>query len=82
MGQAPDDNKQETEDSKSADDMLRLTSDIVTAYLAHNPLAASDVPAMIKTVHATLGALRGVSAADAANASKPDRKSTRLNSSH
>ena len=28
MGQAPDDNKQETEDSKSADDMLRLTSDI------------------------------------------------------
>jgi predicted transcriptional regulator len=39
------------------DDLLRLTSEIVAAYLRNNPMPPSDVPAMIRSVHATLGGL-------------------------
>ena len=40
-----------------ADDLLKLASDIVAAYVSNNPIAISDVPGMIKSVHATLGGL-------------------------
>ncbi|MBV9540832.1 MAG: MucR family transcriptional regulator [Alphaproteobacteria bacterium] len=41
---------------KSAD-LLKLASDIVAAYVSNNPVSVSDLPNMIKSVHATLGGL-------------------------
>ncbi len=44
--------------SKERDeDILKLVTEIVAAYVAKNPVAASELPAIIKNVHATLGGL-------------------------
>ena len=42
-----------------SDDLLRLASDIVAAYVSNNPVPVGDLPAMIKSVHSTLGGLSG-----------------------
>ena len=39
--------------------MLRLTADIVAAYVSNNELPPEEVPKIIKSVHDTMGALRG-----------------------
>lgn len=41
------------------DDLLKLASDIVAAYVSNNPVPVGDLPAMIKSIHATLGGLSG-----------------------
>src|SRR5947209_11372397 len=33
---------------------LELTTDLVSAYVSHNPLPASDLPSLIDAVHAAL----------------------------
>lgn len=38
-------------------DLLALTSDIVAAYISNNPIPVSELPAVIKSVHSTLGNL-------------------------
>jgi len=48
-----------TSDRGRQDDLLKLASDIVAAYVTNNPVPASELPAMIKSVHATLGTLNG-----------------------
>jgi predicted transcriptional regulator len=48
-----------------SDDLLRLASDIVAAYVSNNPVPVGELPAMIKSVHATLGGLSGVAGANA-----------------
>ena len=62
-------------DSESAsmktDDILKLTSEIVAAYVRNNPVAASEVPAMIKSVHSTLGGLAASLQADGSPTQKP-----------
>ena len=40
-----------------AEGALQLTTDIVTAYLSNNVINAQDLPAIIRSVHATLEAL-------------------------
>ncbi len=40
-----------------SDDILRLATEIVAAYVSNNPIPVSEVPAMIKSVHSTLGGL-------------------------
>ncbi len=40
-----------------AEDILKLASDIVSAYVSNNPVPAADLPNMIRSVHATLGGL-------------------------
>jgi predicted transcriptional regulator len=40
-------------------DLLALTSDIVAAYVSNNPIPVSELPAVIKSVHNTLGNLNG-----------------------
>jgi predicted transcriptional regulator len=40
-----------------ADDLLRLASDIVAAYVSNNPVPVGDLPTMIKSIHSTLGGL-------------------------
>jgi predicted transcriptional regulator len=52
-------------------DLLKLATDIVAAYVSNNPVPASELPGMIKNVHATLGALSGAPTADVAISQKP-----------
>ena len=42
-----------------SDDILKLATEIVAAYVSNNPIPVSEVPAMIKSVHSTLGGLGG-----------------------
>ena len=46
------------ESELSAEEVLRLATDIVAAYVSHNQVPASEVPNMIRNVHGVLGALR------------------------
>jgi len=57
--------------SARPDDLLRLASDIVAAYVSNNPIPVAEVPGMIKSVHATLGGLTGAAPADVGSAQKP-----------
>lgn len=50
--------------------IIELTAQIVSAFVRHNPVGASDMPNLIRTVHAALAALGGT-APDTRNASKP-----------
>ena len=40
---------------ENEEDILKLVTEIVAAYVSKNPVAASELPAIIKNVHATLG---------------------------
>ena len=68
----PQNSVKDAEDgSLKTDDILRLTSEIVAAYVRNNPVPAAEVPAMIKSVHSTLGGLAASLHADGAGAQKP-----------
>ena len=41
------------------DDILKLVTEIVAAYVSKNPVDAMDLPGIIKNVHATLGGIGG-----------------------
>src|SRR4026209_1159704 len=58
-------------DSQKSDDILRLATEIVAAYVSNNPIPVSEVPAMIKSVHGTLGSLVGVSQNEGQTAQRP-----------
>ena len=40
-----------------SEELLKLASEIVAAYVSNNPVPVADLPGMIKSVHATLGGL-------------------------
>ena len=44
----------QTENPGSNDDLLRMTADVVTAYVGNNTVAPSDLADVIRTVHASL----------------------------
>lgn len=46
-------------DATKGTDFLKLTSDIVAAYVSNNPLPVGELPAVIKSVHNALGNLSG-----------------------
>jgi predicted transcriptional regulator len=46
-------------DQKSDDEILKQVTEIVAAYVSKNEVAAADLPALIKSVHATLGGFMG-----------------------
>ena len=54
-----------------ADDLLKLASDIVAAYVSNNPVPVSDLPSMIKSVHGTLGGLHSGGSSEALTNQKP-----------
>ena len=54
-----------------SDDILKLAAEIVAAYVSNNPVPVSDLPAMIKSVHGTLGGLVGASQGEIQTAQKP-----------
>lgn len=47
--------------SQRQDELLKLTGDIVSAFVSNNSVAVADLPAVIKNVHAALGVLSGAS---------------------
>jgi len=57
--------------SVKTDDILKLTTEIVAAYVSNNPIPVSEVPAMIKSVHGTLGGLVGASQGEVQTTQKP-----------
>jgi len=57
--------------SLRSDDILKLATEIVAAYVSNNPIPASEVPAMIKSVHSTLGGLGGVAQNEIQTSQKP-----------
>ena len=52
-------------------DYIELAADIVSAFVSHNTIAASELPALIRDVHAALARLDGAPAAPVAEAPKP-----------
>jgi predicted transcriptional regulator len=58
-------------ESGKGNDLLKLTTDIVAAYVSNNPVPLGELPTIIKSVHATLGSLSGAPTADAATNQKP-----------
>jgi predicted transcriptional regulator len=53
------------------DELLKLASEIVAAYVSNNPIPVSEVPAMIKSIHGTLGSLAGGTPSEIATTQKP-----------
>jgi predicted transcriptional regulator len=54
-----------------SDELLKLSTQIVSAYVSNNPVPVGDLPGMIKSVHATLGGLAGSNAIDVQTNQKP-----------
>jgi predicted transcriptional regulator len=55
----------------SEDDILKMVTEIVSAYLSKNSVAASELPAIIKNVHATLGGFNGGLPVEGGTATRP-----------
>src|SRR5690242_5877731 len=53
------DRKTAPEMARSEEEILKLVTEIVAAYVSKNPVPAEDLPAVIKSVHATLGGFAG-----------------------
>lgn len=53
------------------EEVLRLATDIVAAYVSHNQVPAGEVPNMIRSVHGVLGNLREGSQEEPATPQKP-----------
>ena len=47
----------ETRDALTSAEILRMTSDVVAAYLRNNPLATAELTNVIQTVHGSLSSL-------------------------
>lgn len=58
-------------DSGKSDELIKFASEIVAAYVSNNPTAISELPGMIKSIHATLGSLAGAGGPDIATTQKP-----------
>ena len=57
--------------AESSGDLLKLVSEIVSSYVSNNPVPVSELPAMIRNVHATLGGLTGSALHDGVTSQKP-----------
>src|ERR1700684_725595 len=53
------------------DGILKLASEIVSAYVSNNPVSVGELPSMIKSVHFTLGGLGSTPYAAAPHSLKP-----------
>lgn len=57
--------------SRPASHLIELVSNIVSAYVAHNPVPVTDLPRLIERVHATLVDIEGMPAAEPRQELKP-----------
>jgi predicted transcriptional regulator len=62
-------------DQKSDEEILKQVTEIVAAYVSKNEVAAADLPALIKSVHATLGGFGGENGVPAKAPAVPVKKS-------
>lgn len=53
------------------EDLLKLATNIVAAYVSNNPVPVSELPGMIKSVHNTLGGLVGATISESGTSQKP-----------
>ena len=58
-------------EARARSNLIELTSDIVSAYVAHNPVPVVELPKLIERVHATLAEIRGAPAAEPRAELKP-----------
>lgn len=57
--------------SRPASHLIELVSNIVSAYVAHNPVPVAELPRLIERVHAALVEIEGTPAAEPRNEMKP-----------
>ena len=57
--------------SPSTNELLRMTADVVAAYVSKNPLPANDLPSVINTVHLSFAGLDSDKQAGGDSALKP-----------
>jgi predicted transcriptional regulator len=57
--------------SGKTDDLIKFASEIVAAYVSNNPTPISELPGMIRSIHATLGGLSCGGTAEIATTQKP-----------
>ena len=66
----------DTQSKISNTDMLRMTTDVVSAYVGNNSMPAAQIPEVIKTVYGSLASLHGATAArEAPRPAVPVRRS-------
>ena len=58
-------------EGRSGSHLIEMVSDIVSAYVAHNPVPVADLPKLIERVHATLTEIEGGGAVEAKPELKP-----------
>lgn len=58
-------------DSRPRSSLIELVSDIVSAYVAHNPVPVADLPRLIERVHATLSEIEGAPTVEPKTELKP-----------
>jgi len=57
--------------SEHSNTILKLAGEIVAAYVSNNPLPVSELPSVIRNVHAALGGLSGHTVHVSGDGSKP-----------
>jgi len=57
--------------SRPSSFLIEIVSDIVSAYVAHNPVPVADLPKLIEKVHATLTEIETSDSAEVAPELKP-----------
>ena len=65
----------QTSEQLPTSELLRMTADVVAAYVRNNPLAANDLPGVISTVHASLTDVSRGAAAPPLQPAVPIRRS-------
>ncbi len=58
-------------DARPQPSLIELVSQIVSAYVAHNPVPVVELPRLIERVHATLSEIDGAPAAEPKSELKP-----------
>ncbi len=58
-------------DARLQPGLIDLTSQIVSAYVAHNPVPVAELPRLIERIHATLSEIDGAPAAEPKSELKP-----------
>lgn len=58
-------------ETRSGSYLIEMVSDIVSAYVAHNPVPVADLPRLIERVHATLTEIDSGGAVEAKQELKP-----------
>ena len=62
---------EENDQTLASNDLLRMSVEIVSAYVSNNPIAATQVPDVINTVYGALNSINGQTVSENAEAQKP-----------